>query len=258
MKFLKRIYPQVIYYSRTRNRILKNKFGLIVLMYHAIHEGSVSTLYPYSISVNSFEEQIQYLKEVAEFIDPNNLVDFRKNNVRRSKLNILLTFDDGYKNNYSLAFPLLRKCQIPGIIFLTTDFIGRDYTTFLNWSEVKEMEKSGLITFGSHCCRHFNLTALDKEDAILEMKNSKIELEKKLGQAVKFLSYPGGGHNREIMNFAEECGYEASFKDRMHSDRQNNKLHAIGRLSVEQTNEDLYKFIATLAVVKPIQNIVRS
>lgn len=116
------------------------------------------------------------------------------------------------------------------------------------------MNMSGLITFGSHCRRHINLTSLSKNDVIQELKESKRIIENKLDQYVHFLSYPGGGYNREIMDLCKSYGYSIAFKDRMEHKHHNNERYAVGRISVDQYNEGIDKLILTLATSKPILN----
>ena len=254
MNFKSRIFKKIIYFFNIGNKILKKKDGFIVLMYHSVHNSNRNVSYPYSISIDNFEKQILYLKRIADFVSFDEIIG-SNDLINDQKLKLILTFDDGYKNNYSLIYPILEKNNIPAIIFLTINFINCEYKTFLNWSDIIEMNSNPLITFGSHCCFHSNLTSLRKEDAKEEISKSKFMLENKLGNKVNYFSYPSGGYNQNIIQSVKDCGYKVAFKDRMHFDKENNNPYSIGRVSVDQSNENIDEFIASLATKKAILKI---
>lgn len=233
--------------------ILKKKKGVIFLMYHHIIPDGIKSDYPYTVTVRHFEEQMRYLKEKFNILHADDLIErIKTENI--DDLNIGITFDDGYKTNYSLAYPILKEYNIPATFFVTTNFIGKEYETFLNWHEIKEMASCELITFGSHCCWHFNLHALTRADVIKEIKQSKLILEDKLGKRIDYLSYPGGNHNEDIMKIAKNSGYKAAFKDRVVPKKENNNPYALGRISIEKANESMSDFIATLAATETIKS----
>ena len=91
------------------------------------------------IFVNEFEEHIKWIKDKKTF----KMEELKNLNYTLPKNSILITFDDGYKNNYTLAFPILKKYNMKATIFLNTKFIGKD-EFYLNWDEIKEMYESGL------------------------------------------------------------------------------------------------------------------
>ena len=247
MNLRSELLKRSIWFLNIGGKLIRSKSGLLVLMYHSIEDKSA---YPYSININSFEKQIKYLKDIACFIRADEIF-----NLDNKKLNILLSFDDGYKNNYSVVYPILQEYNIPAIMFLTTNFVecGR---TFLIWQEIREMSNSNLITFGSHCKNHLNLTSLNEADAFQEINQSRIILQDKLGKRIDFFSYPSGGYNKEIMNYVKEAGYKAGFRDRMKNCEIDKERFLIGRVSIDKHNETMDKFLATLAAARPIKKIV--
>ena len=107
--------------------------------------------------VDEFEEHIKWIKDKKTF----KMEELKGLNYTLPQNSILITFDDGYKNNYTLAFPILKKYNMKATIFLNTKFIEKD-ETYLNWDEIREMYESGLIDFQLHTHSH-QLTVKDIE-----------------------------------------------------------------------------------------------
>ena len=117
------------------------------------------------IFVNEFEEHIKWIKDKKTF----KMEELKNLNYTLPKNSILITFDDGYKNNYTLAFPILKKYNMKATIFLNTKFIGKD-EFYLNWDEIKEMYESGLVDFQLHTHSH-QLTI--KDISVLDFYNEE-------------------------------------------------------------------------------------
>jgi len=122
-------------------------------MYHSIDSEKNKG----GIFVDEFEEHIKWIKDKKTF----KMEELKGLDYTLPPNSILITFDDGYKNNYTLAFPILKKYNIKATIFLNTKFIEKD-ETYLNWDEIREMYKSGLIDFQLHTHSH-QLTVKDIE-----------------------------------------------------------------------------------------------
>jgi len=132
---------------------------------------------------------------------------------------IVITFDDGEKNIYDHAFPLLKKYGFPAIVFLIAGYIGRNNDwdlsltgrrlKHLTWNEIREMKKGGVI-FGSHGMTHRNLTRLHDGELDLEIFGSKAILEKKIGP-IDAISYPFNRVNREVLDKVRKAGYKYGF-----------------------------------------------
>lgn len=128
-----------IIYNRTRKNFV------LCLMYHSVDSEKGKG----GIFVDEFEEHIKWIKDKKTF----KMEELRNLNYTLPKNSILITFDDGYKNNYTLAFPILKKYNMKATIFLNTKFIEKD-EAYLNWDEIKEMYESGLIDFQLHTHSH--------------------------------------------------------------------------------------------------------
>ena len=141
------IFLIFIIYNKTR------KSFVLCLMYHSVDNEKGKG----GIFVNEFEEHIKWIKDKKTF----KMEELKGLNYTLPQNSILITFDDGYKNNYTLAFPILKKYNMKATIFLNTKFIEKD-EAYLNWDEIREMYESGLIDFQLHTHSH-QLTVKDIE-----------------------------------------------------------------------------------------------
>ena len=136
-----------ILYNKTRKNFV------LCLMYHSIDSEKNKG----GIFIDEFEEHIKWIKDKKTF----KMEELKGLDYTLPPNSILITFDDGYKNNYTLAFPILKKYNMKATIFLNTKFIEKD-ETYLNWDEIREMYESGLIDFQLHTHSH-QLTVKDIE-----------------------------------------------------------------------------------------------
>jgi peptidoglycan/xylan/chitin deacetylase (PgdA/CDA1 family) len=133
---------------------------------------------------------------------------------------VFLTFDDAYSEIYTLVFPGLEERGVPFHVFLPTDYAGRENTwdlslgrrsfRHLSWPEIGEMAARG-VTFGSHGAGHLDLTRLSRQEIMRELLDSKAAIERRVGRAVRTLSYPFGRYNDEVRSLAREAAYECAF-----------------------------------------------
>ena len=128
-----------IIYNKTRKNFV------LCLMYHSVDSEKGKG----GIFVDEFEEHIKWIKDKKTF----KMEELKGLDYKLPKNSILITFDDGYKNNYTLAFPILKKYNMKATIFLNTKFIEKD-DAYLNWAEIREMYESGLVDFQLHTHSH--------------------------------------------------------------------------------------------------------
>jgi peptidoglycan/xylan/chitin deacetylase (PgdA/CDA1 family) len=127
---------------------------------------------------------------------------------------IVLTFDDGYEDNYSIAFPLLQKYGMTAVIFLVADTARRTnfwdreepQVLLMNQGQIHELVHAG-IEIGSHTVTHPDLTACSPEQVKNELLESKQIIERQTGKEIFSLAYPYGSVNETIKSLAGETGY---------------------------------------------------
>lgn len=125
-----------------------------------------------------------------------------------SSKSAVLTFDDGYEDFYTDAFPLLKKYKIKATIYVVYDFIGRK--GFLNEKEIKEIIDSKLVEVGSHTLDHFYLKKSSKSIAAEQIIDSKKMLEDKFNIKIETFAYPYGAFDQEAINLVKSTGYTAA------------------------------------------------
>lgn len=156
-----------------------------------------------SISPSVFENQLKAMqKDNFQTIfarDISNVIS-QKNDKK-----IVLTFDDGYEDFYYYVFPLLKKYQMKGTIYIIYNFIGKK--DYLNEFQIKEMIASGLVELGAHTLNHAYLKDMKENLAWKEIYDCKILLEKMFAVPVPSFAYPFGAFNKETVNLVRKAGY---------------------------------------------------
>lgn len=187
-------------------------------MYHRLvlnsDEDSVNIIH---LSKEKFEEQLIYLKEKRfETITFTDLKDLSLSERKKRKY-IILTFDDGYEDNYTILYPLLKKYNMKAVIYLVSninynkwdmDELGEKKLNLLNREQILEMSNSGLIEFGGHTSNHVKLDTLSVDEQFNEIKENKIFLEKLLNKKLISFAYPYGRFTDESKKLVKDLGYK--------------------------------------------------
>jgi peptidoglycan/xylan/chitin deacetylase (PgdA/CDA1 family) len=168
-------------------------------MYHHVNSltGKQATSLSLTVKTEIFEEQMNFLTQKGyQPINPKQLYDGLNGNSLPDK-SILITFDDGYVDNFNDAFPILKTHNFKFTIFLPTGLMnsGPDYLT---WAQLKEMGSSGLLTAGAHTWSHKALVNLSPEKLKTEVSLSKKQIEDFYGGPVEAFAYPYGSDNKAV------------------------------------------------------------
>lgn len=168
----------------------------VVFMYHLIMEE------PYSENTGLFVTPSDFEAQLDAIVESKATTLFADEYAASKKPSVIITFDDGYEDNYTTAYPMLKERGLKATIFLVVDLIGTE--GYMTEAQILEMSESGLIKFGSHTKSHADLSTLDEEQVRYELEESKKALEELLGYEVKSLAYPVGGYNDSVVNIVSE------------------------------------------------------
>lgn len=237
-----------------------------VLMYHHItpNHGLVT------VSPAVFEQQIRWLSEHGyQSLTCAQFADFLQGKAIPAK-RVLITFDDGYLDNYVYAHPILQKYQMHAVLFIVTGWIGegapRSHTgeegevlfcpnhracmaavkenradeVMLRWSEVRAMHAAGTFEFHSHTHTHTRwdkIFATDRkgkrEGLIADLRQAQILLQEKLGEKSAHLCWPQGYYDQDYIDAARALGYRYLYTVEKHiNDRATDPLK-IGRIVIK-------------------------
>ncbi|EUJ39247.1 polysaccharide deacetylase family protein [Brochothrix campestris] len=172
-----------------------------ILMYHSISSGNSLRVPP-----TEFEQQMQFLKEAGYYtLTPAELYQaFETNTVPAEKV-VLITFDDGYTDNYTAALPVLERYGLASTVFMITGTTGKP--NHLTIEQMKAMQQQQ-VTIESHTVNHQELNLLAKETQLTEMIDSKRFIKDELDYDSIILSYPVGRYNDETLAAANTAGYK--------------------------------------------------
>lgn len=192
------------------------------LLYHKIDFPTADVKIRGAFTVpHKFERQVSYLKRKGfEFYTASELIKFYRANGEFPSKAIAITFDDGWKDNYRHAFPVLKKYGAKATIFLVTSCIGQttDRVTaegegpreHLSENDILEMSEAG-IEFASHSLSHNLFNQISEEEIESEVAGSKKIIENLTQKECSVFAYPAGFFTDFAKEAIEKAGYEAAF-----------------------------------------------
>lgn len=184
-----------------------------ILMYHSVGENAAEFTVPPTV----FARQLRYLVKLGYHILPVSALVERLRAGEPLASCISLTFDDGYQDLYTVAFPLIKEFNAPISVFLSTGYVGGTFSTsqgdrlpVLSWEQVREMHESGLVEFLPHGRMHHSLPALSADEAKEEIIGSLADLEQKIGSVPHVYAYAKGKYSTETINILANEGFNAA------------------------------------------------
>ncbi|RMD88552.1 MAG: polysaccharide deacetylase family protein [Calditrichaeota bacterium] len=165
---------------------------------------------PFTVTKIQFHKQMSYLAQngyrvlsLAQLLSLHYKKLTQNNNFNKS---VVITFDDGWENNFRNAFPILRLFGFTATFFVISGKINTKY--FMNWEQLLEMHKNNMH-IESHTHTHNPLELLSSAELEWEFIHSKEILEKHLGKAIQYISYPHGSYNDHTITAAIKTHYRA-------------------------------------------------
>jgi len=191
-------------------------YGVPVLNYHQVNDKYHSAL---TLDVAQFKKQMEYLhNEGYHTISLDDLYAYVTEGKELPDKPIVLTFDDGYIDNYEDVLPILESYDMQATIFMISDAVNN----------------------------HSILTRIDPSKLDDEIKGGKDTLQAFMGKPIDYLAYPGGFNNAEIQRITSESGYKMAFTVTPGTVKPGQNLYALPRLAIFQGDTPYLSFLMRL------------
>ena len=212
-----------------------------------------------------FEKALQKIKNKYNFITYDHFIDFLFGEKKLPKKSVLLTLDDGYLDNYIYAYPIMKKLNIPGVIFAITGMIQKsdvsrhelpafkshkqldanpDSAFFINTAEIQVMENSGLIRVESHSVTHLACKEQPYETVLKEMECSYQFIKRHTKPKKRYgFCWPKGKFDDVSMKAIRESPYDFAFSTHEGTFTSQNDIYAIQRIDCSSWNGNEEKYL---------------
>ena len=209
--------------------------GILSLMYHRFNENRYPST---NIQMDVFKKQIKIIKKLKyNFYDPK---DLEKNfHITKIEKKILITIDDAFSSFYDVAWPYLKKENIPFILFVSTESVGKN--GYMTWDQIKELEIESTAYIGNHSHTHNYLVDLKNEDFIIDINTSSTIFREMLGYNPIFFSYPFGEYSSLIKEYISK-NFDFSFGQHSGVIDVNKDQHELPRFPINEKYGDLKRF----------------
>jgi peptidoglycan/xylan/chitin deacetylase (PgdA/CDA1 family) len=210
---------------------------IAILVYHSLDQ-SCSVL---STSPSIFAQQMRILYETGVKVVSLSEVANAIQTCSTRTNEVVITFDDGFRNIYDHALPVLRTYGFPATVFLVTDYCEKtnswpgqtvrlDREPLLRWREIQEMSRAG-ISFGSHTRTHPDLRNLSIDEVEEELVSSKETIAHATGHPVDTLAYPYGAYDVAVRNLAQQH-FRVACSTHLDFVKQDSDLFALERIEM--------------------------
>ena len=210
--------------------------GIPVLTYHHIGDGAEW----YYVSAADFELQMKYLQQLG--YTPVSVTELSEGLSGRRSLpsrSIVITFDDGYEDNYLSALPILEKLGMRATFFVVTGRMGQP--GYMKWQQAKEMGEHGMEV-GSHTVNHYTLNEINLKELERELLVSRLMLENNVPAAAPIFANPFGETAPAVVELLGRTGYAAACSSVVGINKPGENLYMIRRISIPRPNYGLWDF----------------
>jgi hypothetical protein len=197
---------QMIFFQRSAAFASGVHVRIPVLSYHSIGPNVNNK---YVVTPDKFDEQMRTLHNSGyHSINLEQFDRLMKGKDRNDGKSVLITFDDGYADNYTKAFPIMNKYGFHATVFVVTKWVGSG--EYLSWKHLKELQQAGWDIM-SHTQTHPYLPLHSYRDQLKEIVESKKDIERHLSSKVNVIAYPYGFRSEETVSIVSGSGYSYAF-----------------------------------------------
>jgi peptidoglycan/xylan/chitin deacetylase (PgdA/CDA1 family) len=238
-----------------------NRKQVTVLCYHSItkrQDSRSNDPHRLHLAHEYFRDHLDYLQAHYNLISLDEWTRARSNNQTLPANSAILTFDDGTRNFFTVAAPMLKERRIPATAFIITgdgftedkltarsEWRAEDDDSYLSWNEIKQLAADG-FEFGSHTATHAALTEISLAEARSELNDSLETIRANIPQAHIPLAYPHGRTSEDIARLAESAGYSCALTTELGMNNAERSLFKLRR-TVISADDTLPSFVARLS-----------
>lgn len=187
-------------------------FHIPILMYHYV-EYIQDKNDKMRISLNTLPETLEseiktLISAGYNFITPSDLADILDGIKEPPKKAVILSFDDGYRDFYTYAFPILKKNNVKAVEYIVSGFLNN--ANYMTKTQLQEIYKSGLVEIGVHTIHHLALKGVRSDLAKKEIEKSKLDLEEQIGFPITTFAYPYGSFDLNALKLVREAGFRTA------------------------------------------------
>ena len=209
--------------------------GILSLMYHRFNENKYPST---NVRMEIFKEQMKIIEDLGyEFYDPKNIIN-EYNSPKKNK-KILITIDDGFKSFYEEAWPFLKEKEIPFILFVSTEPVGKN--GYMTWEEIKEIDKSKFGYIGHHSHTHEYLINFSNKDFVNDIEIATKIFKNKLGYIPPIFSYPFGEYSLYMKKYISK-NFDLGFGQHSGIIDLNKDKFELPRFPINEKYGDLKRF----------------
>lgn len=225
-----------------------NSQRIPVLMYHRIGIARNGWEHKYCISPKNFAAHMHALRDGGyQACSARNFIDWLRGDIQLPEKTLLITFDDGYLGVFEHGLPVLRELKWPAVMFLVSRLIGDKDSWYqrenplqqthplVSIEHIQSMRTQG-FSFQSHSRSHPDLRGQDETALTDEVRGSREDLERILGESIEYFAYPYGHYNEEVIDSIKKAGYKAAFSVQPGFNRPGMDPYRIRRIDVFGTD----------------------
>lgn len=222
--------------------ISRFSYHIPILGYHRI--GSLRSDHVPTVTAETFEWQLDFLvRNKFRVVNLDAVLGMMDRGERIPRRTTVITFDDGYEETYSIAWPLLKRRSFPATVFVTPNEVG--LAGFSSWEQIGKMAQDGM-TIGCHTMNHRYLPLVGEDKLFEEIVDSKRVIEERISQPVFYFSYPVGGYTSLVQGTVRKAGYRgACTTNRAWSHKMD--PFALRRIKITEKDRDSLRLWAKLS-----------
>ena len=212
-------------------------------MYHRFEENKYPST---NIKIADFIKHLNLIKEKKFiFISPQDFENSLLNKKKDKK--ILLTIDDGFKSFYDQAWPILKKEEIPFILFVNTREVGTK--GYMDWDQIKEISAEKFAHIGNHSYSHEYLVDEKNREIITDIQRAIADFQNNLGYNSNFFSYPFGEYSNNFKNIVKDLGFKYAFGQHSGVADETKDFYELPRFPINETYGELKRFETILKTI---------